>query len=556
LLNFGTTMFVTVKEAESMRTKPATPSTGRWVRMGWRWIACALAALFVSACGAGGSPAASADELATFDVVIKNVAVVDGSGAAPFDADVMIRGDTIVAVGSAPAAARAGRVIDGRGRLLAPGFIDMHAHGDPLHESFENFLAMGVTTVVLGQDGVGPGLSNGTKSLSFSEWAAVAGSAGVQINVAALVGHGTLRRRAGIPDAVRTPTSGQQARMVQALRADLQSGACGMSSGLEYVPGLYSKPEELAPLAHEVGAFGGVVMSHMRSEDDELIERSIDELIAPGGTARFHISHLKVMYAKGEERAQRLLGYIESKRAAGVKLTADAYPYTAGYTGVAILFPEWAQLPADYPAAVATRRGELADHLMRRMTRRGGPGALLFGSQPYAGKTLEQAAKQAGKSYVDFLIDIGPQGGAGAHFTIDETLQDALVCSPLTAVSTDGAPGMRHPRATGAFAKVLQLCVREQRRLSIEQAVHKSTGLPAHILGLANRGVIRRGAKADLVLFDLDRVRATSTYLDPLRLAEGFDIVIVNGRIAREDGMMQPGRAGRVLRARELPGEG
>lgn len=489
-----------------------------------------------------------------YDLLIKDVSVVDGSGAAPFAADVLIRGDAIVSVGVAPTGVAVARVIDGRGRTLAPGFIDMHSHGDPIGQSFENFLAMGVTTVVLGQDGSSVSLAGQSSTGGFAQWAAAAEAAGVQTNVVALAGHGTIRRQARIPDSVRTPTPGQSKRMIAALREDLLAGAFGMSTGLEYVPGIYSTPAEIVPLAREVGAFGGIIMSHMRSEDDDRIEQSIEELIAQGGAdARVHISHLKVMYAKGEQRAYRLLKFIEGKRAAGINLTADVYPYTAGYTGVAILFPEWALPPTDYATVIATRRAELAGYLQRRMIRRGGPGALLFGTQPYAGKTLEQAARAAGRSYVDFLIAIGPTGGSGAHFTIDETLQDVLVRSPLLALSTDGAPDVRHPRSTGSFARLLEHYVRETRQLSLEQAVHKATGLPAGIMHLADRGVIRPGAKADLVLFDLANVRARSTYTDPFRLAEGFDVVIVNGRIAREDGVMQPGRHGGVLRATGRP---
>jgi N-acyl-D-amino-acid deacylase len=333
------------------------------------------------------------------------------------------------------------------------------------------------------------------------------------------------------------------------LRADLQAGTYGMSTGLEYVPGIYSEPQEILALAREVGAAGGVVMSHMRSEDDDRIDQSIDELAAQGAHARVHISHLKVVFGKGADRGRQLLAVIDSKRKAGVDITAEAYPYTAGYTGIAILFPEWALPPADYKSIVATRRAELAQHLERRMTKRGGPDAMLFGSQPYAGQTLAAAARAAGKPYVDFLIDLGPGGGEGAHFTIDEALQDVLFGDPSVAVCTDGSPGMRHPRSTGTYAKLFERYVREKGVLTVEQAVHKAAGLPAHILRVEDRGTIKVGAKADLVLFDVANVQATSTYVDPFALAKGFDVVIVNGQIARENGVLQPGRHGRVLRA-------
>jgi N-acyl-D-amino-acid deacylase len=372
----------------------------------------------------------------------------------------------------------------------------------------------------------------------------------VQVNVAALSGHGSIRRLAQIPDSARHLNPEQTARMQAVLRADLQAGTYGLSTGLEYVPGIYSEPEEVLALAREVGAAGGVVMSHMRSENDDTINQSIDELATQGAYSRVHISHLKVVFGKGVERGRQLLAVIDSKRKAGVDLTADAYPYNAGYTGIAILFPEWALPPTDYRSIVAQRRSELAEYLQRRMTKRGGPEAMLFGSEPYAGQTLAEAARGAGKSSVDLLIELGPEGGDGAHFTMDEATQDVLFGDASVAVCTDGSPGMRHPRSTGTYAKLFERYVQEKGVLTVEQAVHKATGVPARIMRFDDRGVIKVGAKADLVLFDVTKVRATSTYVDPFELAEGFDLVVVNGKIARENGVLQRGRFGRVLRAR------
>ena len=175
---------------------------------------------------------------------------------------------------------------------------------------------------------------------------------------------------------------------------------------------------------------------------------------------------------------------------------------------------------------------------------------MFFGSQPHAGKTLAEAARGAGKSYVDFLIELGPSGGDGAHFTIDEATQDVLFGDPSTAVCTDGSPGMRHPRSTGTYARLFERYVSEKGVLSVEQAVHKAAGIPARIMRFDDRGVIKVGAKADLVVFDVAKVRATSSYVDPFKFAEGFDVVVVNGRVARENGVLQPGRHGRVLRSR------
>lgn len=516
---------------------------------GKRALLAFLTSALLAACTQSGAPGDVSTE-AQYDLVIRNASVVDGTGAPAYRASILVKGDTIVAIDTSNRTGlTATRVIDAAGRTLAPGFIDMHSHGDPLNQSFETFLAMGVTTVVLGQDGRSVRLADAKDEHPFAQWASAAEAAGVQVNVAALSGHGSIRRIAQVPDSVRRLSNQQLERMTQALRADLQAGTFGMSTGLEYVPGIYSEPQEVLALAREVGTWGGLITSHMRSEDDDKIAGSIDELVAQGEFARVHISHLKVVFGKGAERGRQLLDLISNKRKAGVDLTADAYPYTAGFTGVAILFPEWALPPTDYAGVVATRRDELAAYLEQRMTKRNGPDALLFGTPPYAGKTLAQVAQERGQSYVDFLIELGPRGGSGAHFTQDEALQDVLFGDPNVAVSTDGSPGLRHPRSSGTYAKLFERYVREKQMLTVEQAVRKASGIPAQIMRFTDRGVIRVGAKADLVLFDPAKVRATSSYVEPFALAEGFDIVVVNGQIARENGVMQPGRHGRVLRA-------
>jgi N-acyl-D-aspartate/D-glutamate deacylase len=337
--------------------------------------------------------------------------------------------------------------------------------------------------------------------------------------------------------------------MAARLDSELRAGAFGLSFGLEYVPGIYSETAELAALGRVVARHGGVAMSHMRSENDDAVEASIDELVASVPNGRAHISHLKVVFGHGEARARALLDYIVAKRRRGIRLTADEYPYNAGYTTIGLLFPEWALPPSDYAAVVRDRRQELADHLTARMTRRGGPGALLFGTPPHAGKTLAQVAQEAGRPFVDILIGLGPEGGYGAHFTMDQALQDALLVDRHVAFSTDGGPGMRHPRATGTYAKLIEDYVVRDRKLTLQEMVRKATGFPAEILRLRDRGIVRAGAKADLVLFDPARIRARSSYVDPLIMAEGFDLVMVNGQRAFAEGR-KVGAAGALLRAR------
>ena len=505
--------------------------------------------LIAGALATGGLAGLSARTVAqgNASTLFRDVLLVDGTGAPPRRANVHVVGDRVVRI-TPPARVRVQpgtRVVEGGGRILAPGFIDLHTHGDPLQSSYETFLAMGVTTVTLGQDGGGPNPS----SVDTESWRRAVERAPLDTNVALLVGHATIRRAAQVPDSMRVPDAAGIARMEAALEAEFRAGVLGLSYGLEYVPGIYSQTPELAALGRVVARHNGVAMSHMRSENDDAIEASIDELIASAGAARAHISHLKVVFGRGEARARTLLDFLAAKRRQGIRLTADEYPYEAGFTGIGILFPEWALPPTDYAAVVAQRRQELYDHLERRMIRRGGPEALLIGTPPHAGKTLAQVAQESGRHFVEVLIGLGPEGGQGAHFTMDKVLQDTLLVDPHVAFSTDGGPGQRHPRSTGTYAKLIEEYVVRDRKMTIEEMVRKATSFPARILGLRDRGIVRAGAKADLVLFDPARVRASSTYVDPLAAAEGFDLVLVNGQPAFAEGR-KVNASGALLRAR------
>lgn len=481
--------------------------------------------------------------------VLRDVRLVDGTGAPARATDVLVRGDRIERIGAiGEADARGLRVVDGGGRVLAPGFIDLHTHGDPLEDAYTQSLAMGVTTIVLGQDGGSPSLPKVRREAdSLPAWMDAVAHATPDVNVATLSGHGALRRRAGIDDGTRHPTEAQLGRLQAILERDLRAGAYGLSTGLEYVPGRYAEMRELASLGPVLARHDGVEMSHMRSEDADDVRASIRELVEAAGPARAHVSHIKMVYGKGEAAAEALLAFLRELRAGGASLTADAYPYDASYTGVGIVFPEWALPPADYAQVVATRRAELRAWLQQRVEKRNGPGAMLFGTGPHAGRTLEQVAAEQGKPYPDVLIDIGPGGGEAAHFVMDRALQDRLLLDPLVALCTDGSPGGSHPRSAGTYAKFIEEFAVRSPRLSLEEAVRKATSLPASILRLRDRGTIREGAKADLLLFDPAKVHARADYVHPAMPAEGFDLVIVNGQPAFEGGE-RTARAGRLLR--------
>lgn len=480
--------------------------------------------------------------------LFREVQLVDGSGAAARLANVLVTDGKIadITAPSARATIAGARIIAGEGRVLAPGFIDLHVHGDPLVDRYDGFLAMGVTTVCVGPDGYGPRVSG---DLDLRSWMRAVDQAQVDCNVVALASHGTLRHAAGISDAVRRPDEAALARLTAQLDAELEAGAYGLTYGLEYVPGIYTETAELTALGRVVAKHDGVVMSHMRSENDDEIEAAINELIASAGPARPHISHLKLVFGKGGERARQLLDFLAAKRASGIDLTADMYPYNASFTGVGILFPEWALPPTDYSQILATRRDELRDYLEKRMIRRGGPEALLFGSGKHSGKTVAQAAAEAGLPFPEFLVQLGPNGGSGAHFTMDQPLQDVLLVDPTIAIASDGGPSMRHPRSSGTFARWIEDFSVKGQHVALAEAVRKCTTLPAHILRMPGRGRIQIGHAADLLLFNPAAVQAKSTYTDPFAHAKGLDMVMVNGTAAYEQGTVTA-RPGRLLRAK------
>ncbi len=519
--------------------------TADWTRRGILGAMAAGAACALAPFGSGARPASSQPR----GLLLRDVLLVDGSGKPGRRTDVLVRGDRIERIDRiSDGQARGLRVIDGGGRVLAPGFIDLHTHGDPLEGAYTQYLAMGVTTVLLGQDGGSPSLPGARHAAdSLPAWMDAVERATPDINVATLSGHGALRRRAGIDDGTRTPSDAQLARMQAILANDLHRGAFGMSTGLEYVPGRYAQMRELASLGPVIARANGVAMSHMRNEDASDVRDSIRELVTASGPARAHVSHLKMVYGKGAAMAEELLAFMQTLRGPKQPLTADAYPYEASYTGVAILFPEWALPPTDYAQVRAARGDELRAYLQQRMAQRNGPDALLFGTGPHAGRTLAQVAAERDMPFPDVLLDIGPGGGQAAHFVMDRALQDRLLLDPHVALGSDGSPGGSHPRSAGTFARFIEALVVREPRLPLEDAVRKATSLPASILGLVDRGTVRTGASADLVLFDPARVHARADYVNPTARAEGFDLVVVNGQPALEAG--EPAtRAGRLLR--------
>lgn len=474
-------------------------------------------------------------------VHIKNGLIYDGRGNPPEKGDILISGDEIIYVGKISDEINAPKVIDATGMVVSPGFIDPHAHGNPLRNDFNNFISQGVTSIALGQDGSSPFTSD------FLTWAKKIDSAGTKVNIIPFMGHGTLRKKAGVP-LDGTPNNAQLKWMNETLSNVLDQGVFGLTTGLEYIPGFYAEEVELISLAKTVGSKNALIMSHMRNEDNDKVDQSIMELLRQGQYTRVQASHLKVVYGKGSARAQQILGTLDSARKMGIDVYADTYPYTASYTGIGIVFPEWSKPPNNYEEVLQARRGELREYLIERISYRNGPEATLLGTSPWIGKTLEQIADSLGKHYADVLIDdIGPGGASGAYFVMDQELQETLFAGENVMVCSDGSPTMHHPRGYGSFAKIIEEYIVKKKLVSMEVGIWKMSGLQAESMGLTSRGVIEVGKKADIVIFDPQKVKANATYSDPHKEATGIEYVLLNGKVVREKGNVINKKYGKIL---------
>ncbi len=503
-------------------------------------LACLLAVLALAACSSLHLPERC-------DLLIVGGKVVDGTGAPARRADVAVVDGRIAALVPphyrAATRTKAARVFDATGMVVAPGFVDVHAHGDPRRApGFDNFAAMGVTTVCLGLDGSSP-------ADDLDAWLSSVDARGAVTNIAAFVGHGTVRRLAEVPDG-RPADATERERMAKLVGEALDAGAFGLSTGLEYTPGRFADAEELAAIARPVGARGLLVASHVRSEDDDQIEASVEELLdqcraAPG--ARAHLSHAKIVHAHDEARAEALLAQLDAARATGLQVTADVYPYTASYTGLSILFPDWARDAEDYEAAAADRHEELAEHLRNRVLSRNGPDATLFGTGELAGRTLAEVADERGVAFEEVLIELGPRGGSAAYFVMDDAVMRRLLRDEHVMVASDGSPTMRHPRGHGSFARVLRRAL-DDDGLTLETAIHKMSGLPAATLDLDDRGTLETGHVADLLVFDPNAIEDRATFTDPYLKARGMQLVLVNGTAVLDGGEPTGERPGRALR--------
>jgi len=470
-------------------------------------------------------------------LLIRNAVVVDGTGAPGRPADVRVVGDRIADVGALEPTS-GDRIVDGRGLTLAPGFIDTHSHHDRGLMDDGGALALlsqGITTIVAGQDG--------SSTLPLAEFFARVEASPPPVNVASYVGHGSVRRQVLGTDFRRAATDDEIARMQSLVEREMAAGALGLSTGLEYDPGIYSTTEEVVALARAVAPVGGRYISHIRSEDRAIWE-AIDEVVEIGRAAGIpvQVSHAKLAMRGLWGEAGRLVDVLDRARASGVAVTADVYPYTYWQSGMTVLFPE-----RDFANRAA------AEFALRELV--APEDLLVVGFAPdrsYEGKTLaEIAALRAtdpAVTMMDLLREAGDRPPRIVATSMHEDDVARLIAWPFANICSDGEMAGAHPRGFGSFPRVLGRYVRERGLLALEEAVRKMTSLAAGNVGIADRGTIAPGLHADLVLFDAASVVDRATTAEPHRPSDGIRIVVVNGEIVYDRGAPTGARPGRVLR--------
>lgn len=536
----------------------------------------------------------------TYDLLVRDALVVDGTGTPGRVADVAVVGDRVVRVGEAGDVG-ARRVIDGTGLVLCPGFIDVHTHSDftlPTHPRALSMTSQGVTTQLVGNCGFSPfplGEDGGAllqeysgfldNGLPWGSWRTAGGfldlldALPLAGNVACQVGHGSVR--IAVMGFEPDPPDEKQFEQMQLLVEDaMVAGAFGVSSGLTYAPSSAATTDELVAVAAVAGRFaGGFYSTHVRNEAITLVE-AVQEALDIGRRAGVpvQLSHHKAMGSANWDKIATTLAMVESASAQGQDVTMDQYPYTAGSTGLAVILPRWAladgiarlqELLGD-PGERRRIRKEIAaqrpEDLLAGL-REFDPDAVVVADVPtaaleaYVGMTLREVATRRGQEPVDAALDLLHEAG-GDVLTIVHGQSEAnlrrILQHPLTMVASDGwtlspdVEGRPHPRSYGTFSRVLGRYVRDEGVLPLEEAVRKMTSLPARRLRMADRGQIRQGWAADLVLLDAGRVRDRATFERPHTFSEGVRLVIVNGTVVVEDGVDTGAPAGRVLRRGEV----
>jgi len=538
------------------------------------------------------APAAHAQAV-PYDLVIRNGRIIDGTGSPWYSGDLAIRGGRIAALGKLDGAS-AKRTIDARGMVVAPGFIDMLGQSELtilVDPHLPSKIYQGITTEITGEGGsIAPITDALVKTdrvgyehygvqptwRTLREYFARLRKQGMGINLATYVG-ATQVRRVVIGDDNRAPTTAELERMKALVRDAMHDGAVGISTSLQYAPAMYAKTEELIALAAEAGKLGGIYASHIRDEGDGVIP-ALDEAIQIGreGHLPVEIWHLKAAGKANWGRMPEIVARIEQARKSGVDIGADTYAYTASFNTFSAIIPPWAHDGGDRslierlkdPVARARIRKEMEsttgdwNNEWQQVT---GPGSIIIGAVqnpkllPIQGKTIAEIAKLWGKDPIDTVFDLLIEDSAFtsvAMFTMAEPDVALALRQPWVSICNDSqgtAPGgllgkeHPHPRAYGTFPHVLRKYVREDKTLTLEDAIRKFSALSAQKMRLADRGVLKQGMWADIVVFDPDTIRDAATFDNPNQLSDGMRFVLVNGVPVIEEGKMTNALPGKVV---------
>lgn len=501
-----------------------------------------------------------------YDVIIRNARIIDGTGNPWYEGSIALTSTTIAAVGVIPEDASAVRTIDAAGRYAAPGFIDVHTHceGDLNREPEAfNFIRMGVTSIITGNCG-GSYVNVGDTLTSLS-------LRGLGLNVATLIGHNSVRSRV-MGNARRDPSTTELVQMAELVDRAMEEGAVGLSTGLIYVPGLFSKTPEIIELAKAAARHNGVYATHMRSEGVDIFG-ALEEAFTIGREAGLpvQISHFKISAPKNFNRSDETIALVAAARAKGQDVTVDQYVYPASSTGLRTILPDWAVAGTTTEVRTRISDPELREKIVEEVIasrRAQGRSDLAYArvasfsaDTSVQGMNIAEIAKKyreldrepTMREQVETALDIITSGGAGmVFFSMDTRDVDRIAQYPFTMFASDSGirrfgSGVPHPRGYGNNAKVIAEFVRDRKILSLEDAIRKMSSLPAQRFQFFDRGVLRPGLAADIVLFDLEKVNAPSTFEQPHAYAEGFDYVFVNGTAVIDDGTTTGLRPGRIL---------
>ncbi len=501
-----------------------------------------------------------------FDLLIRHGLVVDGTGNPGYHADVAVKDGRIAAIGKINDTAK--EEIDATGLIVAPGFIDVHTHADDIADFplGENFLRMGVTSIVVG--------NCGSSDLDLGKLFRGLETKKVSLNVASLIGHNSVRSAAMGGSFDREPTPAEREKMRAIVRQAMQDGAAGLSTGLIYRPGTFSSSDEIVELAREIAPFDGIYTSHMRHEDYR-IDSALDEVfhVAREAKVRAEVSHIKLGGERAWGQAARVLKKIEAARAAGLDITQDQYAYTASSTSLSQLIPDWAfdGGKAKFKAAFADPElhSKLAGEMREKIRERGATNYAYAVIAHYAhnskldGLSIVEAAKKLRGAdsladQIETILEIEDHGGAsGVFHGMNEDDLKIFMQHPNTMFASDSGnrefgKAVPHPRGYGNNARILGHYVRESKVLRLEEAIRKMTSLPANTFHFANRGQLRAGWAADITIFDPAKVNSAATYADPHHYAEGIPFVLVNGVTVIKHSIHTGAKPGLPLRSQKL----